>query len=72
MAAGASRVGTMQGAAWSIFKISCGRAGVSGSASDQQVPRAMALRGAAPPYQRLGDVAFSKIEKVNSELFTLT
>ncbi|KAJ1617525.1 NO signaling/Golgi transport ligand-binding domain-containing protein [Pavlovales sp. CCMP2436] len=27
---------------------------------------------AAPPYQRLGDVAFSKIEKVNSELFTLT
>lgn len=25
-----------------------------------------------PPYQRLGDVAFSKIEKVNSELFTLT
>lgn len=25
-----------------------------------------------PPYQRLGDVAFSKIEKVNAELFTLT
>jgi hypothetical protein len=31
----------------------------------------MASRG-PPPYQRLGDVAFSKIEKVNSELFTLT
>eukprot|EP00741_Cyanophora_paradoxa_P000212 tig00000402_g205.t1 len=26
----------------------------------------------AKPYQRIGDAAFSKIEKVNSELFTLT
>lgn len=32
----------------------------------------MAGRQAPLPLQRLGDVAFSKIEKVNSELFTLT